>query len=750
MNRPTDRPNDPKFATNAPPRESIARGGGSTASERYLARIAEKSFLNLWSYPNVFIDKKADRKGDGKELCDLLVVCGDDIIIFSDKTIAWPGGDDNQLAWKRWYKRAIAKSVDQIRGAERWISNFPDRLFLDRNCTKRLPIPLPPPERRRVHGVVVALGAGTACKQYYSGGIGSLRVQTEISGNEHWQGENVMPFTVGDVNPAGPYVHVLDDATLDIVLGELDTITDLTVYFGKKERIIRSGQLASAEGEEDMVAYYMTHMNLDEEHDFTREDGTSWAEGERFALEGGIFGRMRQNRQYLAKKRAERDSYVWDRLITQFTTHMLEGTSVLFEGQSSEISIVEEGVRQMALVPRYKRRIFGDAITEVLHRGHITDRFTRAMLPGPTEPDRTTGFFFMTLKVPEWQLAGGYQQYRETRIAFLETYALALHQANPYLERVVGIAMEPPDPKEHRGSSEDLIYMERPEWSDELIADLEERKQALNIMNPANYKEHSLDGNEFPDDDEQDYRAKKASSNLLFTTVSAYTSDETTPKEITPLIEKFASQILKGVEPIFVPVKHDPYGLYGYCSDGVHAKIKHDGGSIRFGWTLWEWPGVLLTAEFHSVWISPDGDFIDITPKPARETRILFLPDDSFAPEFDFDDRPLNKRVAAVPEPNASDYAESRIREMKPSQLQYEGRRATKAGMMLKEWIGAKMPPDTLYALVVELVTVCDEVDRLMDSAPTVGKDFAIADRKLTAANEKKARLIQKVKALKL
>lgn len=52
---------------------------------------------------------------------------------------------------------------------------------------------------------------------------------------------------------------MLDDATLDIVLHELDTITDLTAYLSKKERLIRSGRLIVAGGEKDLVAYYMTH-----------------------------------------------------------------------------------------------------------------------------------------------------------------------------------------------------------------------------------------------------------------------------------------------------------------------------------------------------------------------------------------------------------------------------------------------------------------------------------------------------------
>jgi hypothetical protein len=33
------------------------RSEGTTASERYLAKLCQKSFLSLWSYPNVFRDQ---------------------------------------------------------------------------------------------------------------------------------------------------------------------------------------------------------------------------------------------------------------------------------------------------------------------------------------------------------------------------------------------------------------------------------------------------------------------------------------------------------------------------------------------------------------------------------------------------------------------------------------------------------------------------------------------------------------------
>ena len=203
----SDRPNDPAKVDDGPARPAIVRSAGGTPSERYLAKLADRSFLNLWSYPNTFIDKRNKGKGDGKELCDLLVVCGDHILIFSDKTIGWPSGDDIKLAWTRWYKRAIRNSVDQIRGAERWIAKFPDRIFLDGKCQQPLPLKLPPIERRKIHGIVVALGASEACKSYFGEGIGSLLIAPNVKGDAHWKDEHVAPFVVGDVDPGGAVIY---------------------------------------------------------------------------------------------------------------------------------------------------------------------------------------------------------------------------------------------------------------------------------------------------------------------------------------------------------------------------------------------------------------------------------------------------------------------------------------------------------------------------------------------------------------
>ena len=73
----------------------------------------------------------------------------------------------------------------------------------------------------------------------------------DVVGNAHTDpaAESFTPFAVGIINPAKGYIHVFDDVTLNIVLSELDTITDFVKYLRKKEGLIASGKLAFAAGE---------------------------------------------------------------------------------------------------------------------------------------------------------------------------------------------------------------------------------------------------------------------------------------------------------------------------------------------------------------------------------------------------------------------------------------------------------------------------------------------------------------------
>src|SRR5712675_1108287 len=136
-----------------------AEARGTTDSERALARLARKAFLSLWSYPNVYSNEgRSGRGGDGKELTDLLVVFGTDVLLFSDKHCAFQEGTDIEVAWPRWYKRAVEKSARQLAGAESFLRRFPARVFLDKSCQTRLPVAVPDSGLARYFLIAVTRG----------------------------------------------------------------------------------------------------------------------------------------------------------------------------------------------------------------------------------------------------------------------------------------------------------------------------------------------------------------------------------------------------------------------------------------------------------------------------------------------------------------------------------------------------------------------------------------------------------------
>lgn len=130
-----------------------------TPSEEYLAGLCKQAFLSLWSHPNVYTDQnKPLGKGVGRELCDLLVVFGDDVLIFSDKHIGFKATAGVEVAWRRRYREAIEKSVNQLHGAHSWITRFSDRIYVDPECTKKFPIAFPPADRIKFHRIAVIPG----------------------------------------------------------------------------------------------------------------------------------------------------------------------------------------------------------------------------------------------------------------------------------------------------------------------------------------------------------------------------------------------------------------------------------------------------------------------------------------------------------------------------------------------------------------------------------------------------------------
>ena len=101
------------------------------------------------------------------------------------------------------------------------------------------------------------------------------------------------------------------------------------------------------------------------------------------------------------------------------------------------------------------------------------------------------------------------------------------------------------------------------------------------------------------------------------------------PSDITPEILTFCRQLDPTRAPLWVPVRLAPGGAGPHDFAHLKSHVASHGGRIQYGWTIWEHPGWYLEAEFHPLWISPQGELIEISPAAdaAELPRILFLPD---------------------------------------------------------------------------------------------------------------------------
>ncbi len=233
-----------------------------TPSEKYVASLCLKSFLPFWNFPNP-IGKK------NKELCDVLIVCGNYILIISVKDIQVSNHNDKNIQYERWVKKAVEDSAKQIYGAERFLKNT-DNLFARNRKNK---IRLPKKENRIILRIAIAFGS-----------------------------KNTFPLPYGDFGQG--FVHVFDEEPTAILLSELDTITDFTNYLVGKEKFL-NGKYFSMPKESDFLAFYIqTGLDVDEKVDALVSDGSLWHS-------------YVESEEYVDWQKLLPQSYIWDYMITQ-------------------------------------------------------------------------------------------------------------------------------------------------------------------------------------------------------------------------------------------------------------------------------------------------------------------------------------------------------------------------------------------------------------------------------------------------
>lgn len=442
---------------------NIKKSETFTSSEKMLAKLSDKAFLSLWSFANVYTDEglkvndKGERKGQGEELCDLLVVFGNHVLIFSDKgQIEYRPKDDVKISWRRWVERAFLKSAYSTYKAEKWIKELPHRIFLDKECTEKFPIAIPNKNIIKLHRIAVARGITEHSKKFYKDASGTLFIKPDIVGKEHYN----QPFIIGTADKKKGYVHFFDEESIDKLFNELDTIKDFTDYLTKKEELINSGMLLVAPGEDELLGYYLSSREKEEyihSPQFIMPEGRT---NEVIAVQTGFYEGHRNTKAYKTLKEIARISYFWDRCIEIMGSAAFTGRWHETNGKNYDEEITV--LKYMASESRMARSVLSDAFSEVSRKPFAASEVRpRVRVSGsPTNPEMVYVWLVMQLTSEQKD----YAEYREHRKAMISSYCMACKDAFPQFKTIVGIAS---DAINNKGASEELIYVHTDDWTDE-------------------------------------------------------------------------------------------------------------------------------------------------------------------------------------------------------------------------------------------------------------------------------------------
>lgn len=166
-----------------------------TEGENFVNELAFSSFFKYWCYPSPKYEN-----GDKKEICDLLVIFNDVLIIFSIKNYEFKG---NHL---RYFNNTISKATKQISGAF-------NILFCDKEIRIKHPDKVeevfPKDKIENVFRVIVNLG------------------------------EDVKFYPFNSLTGKNDFVTIFDKNTFQTIIKELDTIPDFIDYLKKREILFK-------------------------------------------------------------------------------------------------------------------------------------------------------------------------------------------------------------------------------------------------------------------------------------------------------------------------------------------------------------------------------------------------------------------------------------------------------------------------------------------------------------------------------
>ena len=370
-----------------------------TTAEKVVYDLATKTFLIDWCFLN-------PKLPNSKELCDLLVV-------FDDIAIIWQIKDLKLDKNGNYNKTEVDKNLRQLAGARR-------QLF-------ELKTPIPLKNIRRIE------------EMFDYSKIKQIFLISVLLG----EGEDIFPFTEEIKKNK---VHVFTRVFTQIVLNELDTVSDFIDYLKAKELFLDTEKsIIIMGGEEEFLAQYL----------IDNRSFNSLDESEFVVIKEGLWENFQNDPAYKAKKMADKISYSWDSIINR-----------AHEGSIKYEFVARELARPNRFQRRYLSKVFFEAHI-IAHQATEGDLYRRIM---PTD-GITYCFLFHDDPEP-----------RNKRKAML--FAICWIARGMYKEnkKILGIATEM---KIRPVCSYDFVLRDQPEWSEEDQKKIEQFQKDTGIfLNP--------------------------------------------------------------------------------------------------------------------------------------------------------------------------------------------------------------------------------------------------------------------------
>lgn len=365
-------------------------------AERIVQDLAVKTFLTDWCYLNPLLP-------NNKELCDLLVV-------YDEVALIWQIKDLKLNEKGRYRSREVKKNLRQLSGARRQLFTL-DKLIELENPRRGKEV-FNPKEIRDIYLLAVLLG----------------------------EGEDVFAFVEYINNYT---IHVFTRDFLQIILNELDTVTDFVNYLRAKETLISENKrFIIMGGEEELLALYlMNNRSFD-----------SLKSGTHIMVDQGIWKDFSHSQRYKDKKKQDEISYGWDGII-----------NVIHE-TSPEYEIV---ARDLARPNRFERRYLSKAYLESYVRADADNEhnvFRRTFdLNGVTYC-----FLFADETKP--------RDYRKGMLNWMCYIARGIYKSN---RKVLGIATEK---RASKTCSYDFVLLDMPNWTKQNQEEMEKAQKELGIF----------------------------------------------------------------------------------------------------------------------------------------------------------------------------------------------------------------------------------------------------------------------------